>query len=185
MHQPLDVCLFPHHLRFPPQLGAAFFCIWPAGFFLHVGHIIVTLLNCIIENGRMRLRRAGRTERDGKRERDSPHQMEGEFNLHSLGGGSRVCPALLWVRLPTSASSCLSELRVLHLFASGFLPFFFLLQCRLITAQSDAQLIEPEGGRALFCGPIKSRTCCSWKKKKKKRLMLSEPEKKVALDTRF
>lgn len=122
-------------------------------------------------------------ERETGRERDSPHQMEGEFNLHLLGGVEGLSSP------PVSSPSDFSELLPQRAQSAapfrfrGFLFFFvFLLQRRLITAQSDARLIEPEGGR------IKSRTCCSCqlkKRKEKKTVMHSESEKKVALDTRF
>lgn len=100
---------------------------------LHVGHIIVTLLNCITERERRRLQRAKKE----KERQSSPGR--GEFNLRSLRGS--FCPALLWISLQTSAGLCLtaqfSVCRMLCPFAS------ILPRHRLIIAQSDSLLIKP------------------------------------------
>lgn len=110
-HQPLDVCLFPHHLRLSVRVRGCIFLHMTSSFFLHVGHIIVTLLNCIIESGRMRLRRAGRRERerDGKRKRLSSPDGGWIQSALAWGGRGSVQPSCEFAfrlqRAPASASS--------------------------------------------------------------------------------
>lgn len=117
----------------------------------------------------MRLRRAGGTERerDGKRKRLSSPDGGWIQSALAWGGRGSVQPSCEFAfRLQRAPASASSECCTLSL--QGFC-FFLLLQRRLITAQSDARLIEPEGECALFCGPIKSRTCCSCQFKKRKK----------------
>lgn len=144
-HQPLDVCLFPHHLRLSPWVRGCIFLHMTSRFFFCMW---ATLLSpCWIalkktgewDSGEQ----GGQREWDGKRETLS--SPDGGWIQSALAwGGSRgsVQPSCEFAfRLQQAPASASSDCCTLLLQGFSVLFFFsFLLRRRLITAQSDARL---------------------------------------------
>lgn len=86
-HQPRDVCLFFHHLRLPPRVSDCIFLHMTSRFFFACGPHYCHLAELHYRKRANETQESRKDrERETGRERDSPHQMEGEFNLYSLGG---------------------------------------------------------------------------------------------------